>query len=86
MDWLFGLGLVDSKTVIKQKWAGDLICKDCRQPRQHKLVEETEWSRAFWIKIIPARRERTLICTACRSVTKLNKADALQIMGAVPAR
>ncbi|HEX2911849.1 MAG TPA: hypothetical protein VH186_13660 [Chloroflexia bacterium] len=80
MDWLFGLGLVDNKTVTRQKWAGNLSCKYCQQQSQHTLMEQTVWTTLLWIKVIPARRDRMLTCHHCRSVTKLKKEEALQVL------
>jgi hypothetical protein len=82
MDWLLGLSLVGTKTVIKQKWSGFAPCKHCQQHRPQVLMERTEWSTAFWIKIMPAKRERTLTCNYCKLATSLKKEEALQIMGA----
>jgi hypothetical protein len=85
MDWLLGLGLVGNKTIIKQKWSGFALCKHCQQHRPHILMEQTEWTTAFWIKIIPAKRDRTLTCNHCKLASSIKKEDAIQLMGTAPA-
>lgn len=85
MDILGALGLIGSKTVTKDKWAGYLPCRNCRQQSPHVLMEQTEWSTLIWIRVIAAKRDRTLICNYCRCVTKLKKEEALQLISVAPA-
>jgi hypothetical protein len=86
MDLLAVLGLLGSRTVTKQKWAGYLPCQHCRQHSPHVLMEQTEWSTLLWIRVIPARRNRALTCNYCRCVTQLKKEEALQLMRVAPAQ
>jgi len=58
------------------------LCGQCRTPAAQVVVRMSTWFSLFFIPVIPLGHRYSSTCTFCGMSTKLDKAQALQMVAA----
>jgi hypothetical protein len=68
------------RSFVKQLAILTLVCGRCHNPAAHRVLQVTRMFTLFFIPLFPVSRRRQMTCTFCGAGTRLNKAQAQQLL------